>query len=116
MPSRMRTSSSASTTLVAFVLIATIMGYRDVMSTSAPPADPSNEFHRLVEQQAALRRIAMLVASGAPSSGVFDAVAQGVVQVLELENAWVCRYDEDGAAMTVLAVCGFRLDRFNPGS
>ena len=32
----MRTSSSASTTRAALVLIATIMGYGDAMSTSAP--------------------------------------------------------------------------------
>jgi len=64
------------------VLIATIMGYRDVMGTSAPPADPRNEdskeLHRLVEEQAALRRVATLVASGAPSAEVFSAVAQEV--------------------------------------
>src|SRR3954453_5855674 len=104
----MRTSSSASTTRVAFVFIATIMGYRDVMTTSAPPADPRNEdsieLHRLVEEQAALRRVATLVASSAPSAEVFAAVAQEVAQVLRLMNAAVCRYDEAGSTMTVLAV------------
>ena len=87
----MRTSSSASTTRVAFVLIATIMGYRDVMSTSAQPADRRNEdgmeLHRLVEEQAALRRVATLVASGAPSEEVFSAVAQEVAQVLRISVA-----------------------------
>ena len=80
----MRTSSSASTTRVAFVLMATIMGYRDAMSTSAPPADPRNEdsieLHRLVEEQAALRRVATLVAEGAPSTEVFAAVAHEVAR------------------------------------
>ena len=64
------------------------MGYRDVMSTSAPPADPrsedSIELHRLVEEQAALRRVATLVASGAPSAEVFSAVAREVAQVMHL--------------------------------
>src|SRR6266576_190933 len=77
----MRTSSSASTTRVALVLIATIMGYRDVMSTSAPPADPSNELHRLVEEQAALRRVATFVASGAPPAEVFEAVVTEIGQL-----------------------------------
>src|SRR6266576_180851 len=112
----MRTSSSATTTRVALVLIATIMGYRDVMSTSAPPADPRNELHRLVEEQAALRRVATLVASGAPSAEVFSAVAQEVAQVLRLMNAAVCRYDQDGSTMTVLAVHGVRPETFGPGS
>src|SRR5712672_2007876 len=116
----MRTSSSASTTRVAFVLIATIMGYGDAMSTSAPQADPPSEdssaLHRLVEEQAALRRVATLVASGAPSAEVFAAVAQEVAQVLRLANAAVCRYDQEGSAITVLAVHGARPDTFGPGS
>ena len=88
------------------MLIATIMGYRDVMSTSAPPADPRNEdsieLHRLVEEQAALRRVATLVASGAPSAQVFSAVAQEVAQVMRMPMVGVYRYDRDGL-MTVIA-------------
>jgi signal transduction histidine kinase len=92
------------------------MGYRDAMSTSALPADPRDELHRLVEEQAALRHVATLVASGAPSAEVFSAVAQEIAQVLRLRNTAVCRYDEDGATMTVLAVHGPHPDTFAPGS
>src|SRR5882757_9569163 len=101
----MRTSSSASTTRVGFVLMAAIMGYRDAMSTSAPRTAGSEngiELRRLAEEQAALRRVATLVASGAPSAEVFSAVAQEVAQVLRLANAAVCRYDQEGSAITVL--------------
>jgi hypothetical protein len=70
------------------------MGYRDVMGTSAPPADQHNdeshELRRLAEEQAALRRVATLVASGAPSPEVFSGVAREVGQVLRLPNAAVC--------------------------
>jgi transcriptional regulator with GAF, ATPase, and Fis domain len=115
----MRTSSSASTTRVAFVLIATIMGYRDVMSTSAPPADPRNEdgieLHRLVEEQAALRRVATLVASGAPSAEVFSAVAQEVAQVMHMPMVGVYRYDSDGL-MTVVARWSDRPHALQPGT
>ncbi|HXE92599.1 MAG TPA: GAF domain-containing protein, partial [Gaiellaceae bacterium] len=86
------------------------------MSTSAPPADPHEELHRLVEEQAALRRVATLVASGAPSAEVFAAVAQEAVQVLQLTNAAVGRYDQDASTMTVLAVHGESPDAFAPGS
>jgi signal transduction histidine kinase len=86
------------------------------MSTSAPSADPRHELHRLVEEQAALRRVATLVASGAPSAEVFAAVAQEAAQVLQLMNAAVCRYDQDASTMTVLAVHGERPDAFGPGS
>src|SRR3954465_15128668 len=103
----MRTSSSASTTRVAFVLIATIMGYRDGMSTSAPPADPRNELHRLVEQQAALRRVATLVASGTRSAEGVSAVAREIAQVMHLPAVAVFRYDSDGL-MTVIATCSDR--------
>jgi uncharacterized protein YoaH (UPF0181 family) len=64
----------------------------------------------LVEEQAALRRVATLVARGASSTEVFAAVAQEVAQVMHLRNAAVCRLDDDGAAMTVLAVWGDRPD------
>jgi signal transduction histidine kinase len=90
------------------------------MSTSAPSAEPRNEdgieLHQLVEEQAALRRVATLVASGAPSTEVISAVAQEIAQVLRLMNAAVCRYDEDGSTMTVLAVHGPHMDTFPPGS
>src|SRR3954451_15214729 len=103
----MRTSSSASTTRVAFVLIATIMGYGDAMSTSAPPADPRNELHRLVEEQAALRRVATLVASGEPSAEVLSAVAQEFAQVMHMPMVGVWRYDSDGL-VTVIAAASDR--------
>jgi signal transduction histidine kinase/uncharacterized protein YoaH (UPF0181 family) len=98
------------------VLIATIMGYRDVMGTSAPSADSGNELHRLAEQQAALRRVATLVASGASSTEVFEAVAREVGQVLRLANTAVCRYEDEGTAMTVLAAFGDGPEVFSPGS
>jgi signal transduction histidine kinase len=70
----------------------------------------------LAEEQAALRRVATLVARGAPSSEVFDAVATGVAQVLHVPNAAVCRYDDGGTVMTVVAVFGSHPDSFLPGS
>jgi signal transduction histidine kinase len=95
------------------------MGYRDVMSTSAPRADPGNEdgieLHRLVEEQAALRRVATLVASGAPSAEVFSAVAHEVAQVMHLPMVGVYRYDSDGL-MTVIAAVSDRPHVLQPGT
>ena len=90
------------------------MGYRNVMSTSAPPADPRNE-QRLVEEQAALRRVATLVASGARSAEVFSAVAREIAQVMHLPAVAVFRYDSDGL-MTVIATCSDRPYVFQPGT
>jgi uncharacterized protein YoaH (UPF0181 family) len=68
------------------------------MGTSAQVAQPRTKdrgkLDELAEQQAALRRVATLVAGGASSTEVFAAVAEEVAQVLHLANAAVCRYDE----------------------
>ena len=91
------------------------------MGTSArlraePHAKHRVELERLAEEQAALRRVATLVAGGAPSSEVFEAVAKEVAQVLQLPNVAVCRYDHDGTVLTVIAVVGAHPDPFHPGS
>src|SRR4051794_11568638 len=71
-------------------------------SDSAGPADPppDTRLGRLAEEQAALRHIATLVASGAPSAEVFSAVAREVAEVMHLPMVGVYRYDSDGL-MTV---------------
>jgi signal transduction histidine kinase len=76
---------------------------------------------QLAAEQAALRRVATLVAGGASSTEVFDAVAREVGQVLHLANAAVCRYDVEGPddecpVMTVLSIWGEHLYAFGVGS
>jgi signal transduction histidine kinase len=105
---------------VRLSLIPAIMGDCDPVGTSPPLAEPHVkdrvEQGRLVEEQSALRRVATLVARGASSTEVFAAVAEEVAQVMHLPNTAVCRYDDGGAVMTVLAVWGDHPDTFNPGS
>ena len=83
-----------STTWVGTVVTPTIEAYVDSVGTFARPASSRvtdrAEQGRLAEEQAALRRVATLVARGAPSSEVFEAVAQEVAQVLGLLNAARC--------------------------
>ena len=89
------------------------------MGTSARFAEPHAkhrvELERLAEEQAALRRVATLVASGAPSAEVFSAVAQEVAQVMHLPMVGVYRYDSDGL-MTVIAACSDRPHVLQPGT
>ena len=89
------------------------------MGTSARHAEPHAkrrvEPERLAEEQAALRRVATLVASGAPSAEVFSAVAQEVAQVMHLPMVGVYRYDSDGL-MTVIAACSDRPHVLQPGT
>jgi signal transduction histidine kinase len=58
----------------------------------------------LAEQQAALRRVATLVASGVPASEVFPAVTQELARSLGVDNASLWRYESDGTA-TLVAAC-----------
>ena len=71
---------------------------------------------RLALEQAALRRVATLVARGAETSDVFAAVAREVAGVMHLPVAAVLRYDDDGEAMTVLAAWSDRPHPFQPGT
>jgi PAS domain S-box-containing protein len=60
---------------------------------------------QLAEQQAALRRVATVVAQGASPTEVFAAVAREVAHVLELPLVEMCRYEPDETA-TVIAATG----------
>ncbi len=68
-----------------------------------------------MEEQAALRRVATLMASGAPSAEVFSAVAREVAQVMDLPAVGVFRYDSDDL-MTVVATSSDRPYVFQPGT
>jgi signal transduction histidine kinase len=55
----------------------------------------------LAREQAALRRVATLVASGVPPPEVFACVAREAGQVLGVDATHMVRYDEDGQATAV---------------
>jgi signal transduction histidine kinase len=55
----------------------------------------------LAEQQAALRRVATLVARGASPPEVFSAVADELARVLHVLNAGLLRYEPDGSGYVV---------------
>jgi hypothetical protein len=55
---------------------------------------------RIAEEQAALRRVAVLVAQGESPEEVFAAVAAEAGQVLHAQHAWIGRYDPNGTLKT----------------
>jgi signal transduction histidine kinase len=67
-----------------------------------------DELSALAGQQAALRRVAMLVARGAGPSDVFDAVADELARCLHVVNAGLLRYEPDGTGFVVAV-------RYEPG-
>ena len=58
---------------------------------------------RIAREQAALRRLAVLVARGEASGQVFAAIAQEAGRVLRAQHAYIGRYDPDGTLMVVAA-------------
>ncbi|MCW2764734.1 MAG: two-component sensor histidine kinase [Nocardioides sp.] len=60
------------------------------------------ELSRLAEEQAALRRVATLVAGQATAEEIFATVAEEVARLLTADRGFVCRYERDGT-MTVTA-------------
>ena len=60
-----------------------------------------DELRRVADEQAALRRVATLVASGVPPTEVFAAVAAETGQVLGATSIAVARYEPDGAVAVV---------------
>jgi signal transduction histidine kinase len=60
------------------------------------------ELSRLAEEQAALRRVATLVAGQATAEEIFAAVAEELARPLEADRGVVCRYESDGT-LSVMA-------------
>ena len=61
-----------------------------------------SECGRAAEEQAALRRVATLVARGVPAGEIFDAVASETKRVLDVDGSAVMRFESDGS-MTMVA-------------
>ena len=65
-----------------------------------------DELTRLLEEQAALRRVATLVARGIDPAEIFSAVAEEIRQLLGAYNASIGRFEPDGAALVVVGGAG----------
>jgi signal transduction histidine kinase len=82
-----------------------LAAFTDLMATAIANSEARTEIERLAEEQAALRRVATLVARGAPPEEVFAAVAEEIKRILTAEVACVLRFEAD-ATGTVLATRG----------
>jgi len=72
------------------------------LAVSLDNAQVYAEFRRIADEQAALRRVATLVARGVPAPEVFEAVANEARGVLNLDSGSLLRFESDGTA-TLLA-------------
>jgi signal transduction histidine kinase/putative methionine-R-sulfoxide reductase with GAF domain len=89
--------------------------FTDLVATAIANAEARAEVERLAEEQAALRRVATLVAEGAPHTTVFDAVAAEMEGLLGADRVSLSRY-EFGAEITVLAHRGSGAELVPSGS
>jgi PAS domain S-box-containing protein len=78
--------------------------FTELMATAIANAEARAEVARLVNEQAALRRVATLVAHGAHPSSVFDAVTREVAEVVSASAVSLARHDDD--VITVVAQFG----------
>jgi GAF domain-containing protein len=93
---------------------ARLSDFTELVATAIAGADARTEVGRLVDEQAALRRVATLVARGLPPPEVFAAVTEEVVRLLGADSAGMSRYERDGS-QTVVALWPERNDHLEVG-
>jgi signal transduction histidine kinase len=75
-----------------------------------------DELARLLAQQAALRRVATLVARGIDPTEIFLAVAEEIRRLLDADTAGIGRYEPDGTAVVVVGGAGEDLAKLPVGT
>jgi signal transduction histidine kinase len=63
-----------------------------------------DELASLLAEQAALRRVATLVAEGVPADGIFSAVTEEVGRLFGADQAAVGRFEPDGSAIVLVGI------------
>jgi signal transduction histidine kinase len=81
---------------------ASLASFTELLATAIASAESREALGRLADEQAALRRVATLVAQGVPPAEIFLAVSEEVDRLFGLDEATVGRFDPDGPAFIVL--------------
>jgi GAF domain-containing protein len=89
--------------------------FAELAASAIGNAEARAEVERLADEQAALRRVAVLVAEGASPAEVFDALATEIATRLGCYGVTMCRY-EPGDEVTVLAHHGAEARQLPPGT
>ncbi|HEV2920049.1 MAG TPA: CHASE3 domain-containing protein, partial [Actinomycetota bacterium] len=82
---------------------------RSFNSMAVSLEESRDELTRLLAEQAALRRVATLVARGGPPTEIFAAVAQEVGRLVGADDTVVARFEPDGAVTVVVSLGEDRL-------
>jgi signal transduction histidine kinase len=92
-----------------------LTSFTELLATAIANAESRAELAQLAEEQAALRRVATMVARGIPPEELFAAVVYEVEQLLPVDLASICRYESDGS-VTFVGAQGRALGLFPVGS
>jgi len=82
--------------------------FTELVAAALSNTEAREELREVADEQAALRRVATLAASGAPSPEVFAAVAEEVQRLVPSEFVFIGRYNEDRTVTYVGAWDGGR--------
>jgi GAF domain-containing protein len=78
-----------------------IAEFTELVATTIANAQARGDLSRLLEEQSGLRRVATLVAEGAPPTEVFDAVAEEVGRLLGVASTGLLRFESDETVVLV---------------
>ena len=95
---------------------ARLTDFTELVATAIANAESRGAMATLADEQAALSRVATLVASGTGPDQLFAAVADEVQALLGADSSAVIRFEDDGTAITVGTHATARAtgDRFHP--
>jgi signal transduction histidine kinase len=94
---------------------ARLADFTELVAMAVANAESRAAAGQLTDEQAALRRVAELVARQAPSEQVFTLVTDELSRLLEVKMVWTVRLEPDGTA-TVVAAHGISDDRMTRGT
>ncbi len=78
-----------------------LAAFTELVATAIANTQARDELRQLVEEQAALRRVATLVARGTDSPAVFDAVCSETGQLIGASSVNLARFTPDGFNLTM---------------
>jgi GAF domain-containing protein len=80
---------------------ARLASFTELVATAIANAESRAGLARLADEQAALRRIATLVARGVPPTEIFAAVAEEIGRLISIDGTRILRYEADGTASVI---------------
>jgi signal transduction histidine kinase len=90
--------------------------FTELVATAIANAESRAALTRLADEQAALRRVATLVARGVRADELFAAVSDEVARLVGTKSATVNRYDDDGPGIVLVGVASNMTDAYPLGA